>query len=130
MTKRDQLIQKLGAAILGDDGLMAVPWTRLVLIVKFDKASSELEGIAFLKDGDSNPVSNENDGDDSVDAVLAKLRKVMADEDKTDPWVACLIRVSKDSGEINIDFEHNDRDRWEYDPRDRAAMRKTLKVDD
>ncbi len=130
MTTRDQLIQKLGAAILNDEGLMAEPWERLVLIVKFFQASSELEGVAILESGDTAPVATKRHGDGGVASVLGQLRKVLAKEDKSGPFVACLIRVAKDSGEIDIDFEHKNRDRWDYDPRDRADMRAKLKLDD
>lgn len=129
MATRDQLIQMLGTAILNDEGLMEEPWKRLVLIVKFFETSSRLKGVAILEGGDDVPVTTENDGDDGVASVLEQLRKVMANEDKSSPFVACLIRVAKDSGEIDIDFEHKNRDRWDYDPRDRADMRAKLKLD-
>jgi hypothetical protein len=130
MTTRDQLIQKLGAAILNDEGLMEEPWKRLVLIVKFFETSSRLKGVAILESGDDAPVTTENDGNEGVASVLEQLRKLMAKEDKSKPFVACLIRVAKDSGEMDIDFEHKNRDRWDYDPRDRAGMRATLNLDD
>jgi hypothetical protein len=130
MTTRDQLIQKVGAAILNDEGLMEEPWKRLVLIVKFFETSSRLKGVAILESGDDAPVTTENDGDEGVASVLGQLRKLMAKEDKSKPFVACLIRVAKDSGEMDIDFEHKNRDRWDYDPRDRAGMRAKLKLDD
>lgn len=130
MTTRDQLIQKLGAAILNDEGLMEEPWKRLALIVKFFETSSRLKGVALLESGDDVPVTTENDGNDGVASVLEQLRKLMAKEDKSKPFVACLIRVAKDGGEMDIDFEHKNRDRWDYDPRDRAEMRAKLKLND
>ena len=130
MATRDQLIQKLAAAILNDEGLMEEPWKRLVLIAKFFEASSRLEGVAILASGDTAPVTTENDGKDGVASVLEQLRKVMANEDKSGPFTACLIRIAKDSGEIDMDFEHKNRNRWDYDPRDRADMRAKLKLDD
>lgn len=130
MTTRDQLIQKLGAAILNDEGLMEEPWKRLVLIVKFFETSSRLKGVAILESGDDAPVTTENDGDDGVVSVLEQLRKVMAKEDKSGPFVACLIHIARESGELDIDFEHKDRDRWDYDARNRADMRAKLKLDD
>ena len=131
MTVRDQLIEKLGAAILNDEGLMEEPsWKRLVLIVKFRKTSSRLQGVAILESGGTAPVTTENDGDEGVVSVLQQLRKVMAKEDKSGPFVAWLIRLAKESGEMDIDFEHKNPDRWDYDPRDRADMRKKLKLDE
>lgn len=130
MTTRDQLIQKLGAAILNDEGLMAEPWERLVLIVKFFETSSRLMGVAILEGGDAAGVATKRHGDGGVASVLGQLRKLMAKEDKSRPFVACLIRVGKDGGEMDIDFEHKNRDRWDFDPRDQVDMRAKLKLDD
>ena len=61
--------------------------------------------------------------------MLGQLRKVMADEDTSVPFVACLIRVAKDSGEMDMDFERENLNRWDYAPRDRADMRAKLELD-
>lgn len=126
MSKRDQLIQNLGAAILNDEGLTAEPWEQLVITVKFFETSSRLSAVAFLKKGDAY-VSPENDSDDGVQGILTKLRKTMAKEDKTKPFVACLVRVSRDSGEIDVDFEYDDATRWDFDFRDDADKLAKLK---
>jgi hypothetical protein len=109
---------------------MEEPWKRLALVVKFRTTSSQLQGRAILADGEYEPVTTENDGEDGVLGVLAELRKVMAKEDKSRPFVACLVRIARDTGELDIDFEHKNPGRWEYDPRDRADMRAKLKLEE
>lgn len=125
MSKRDQLIQKLGAAISDDEGLMEEPWQQLALVVKFDKASTEVRGVAFDGDDDA-PVIPEKSGEKSLQGVLGKLREVMAEEDKAKPFVACLVRVARDSGQIDIDFEYKNQERWDYDAGDSADKRAKL----
>lgn len=125
MSKRDQFIQELGAAVFADEGLMDEPWSRLAIVVKFHESSSRLEAVAFTTDDDV-PVAPENDGKDGVQGILARLRKLMAEEEKSKPFVACLVRIARKSGELDLNFEYDDADRWEFDPADPADKRAKL----
>ncbi|MET0583174.1 MAG: hypothetical protein ABWX88_01360 [Pseudoxanthomonas sp.] len=126
MSKRDELIQKLGTAIQNDDGLQSEPWKLLVLIAKFHEGLSRLQGIGFLEDGEDVPMAATRNDKTGVLGVLAELRAEMSKVDQTDPWLSCLVKIARPSGEIDIDFEYDEVERWTVSRANREAMLKKL----
>jgi hypothetical protein len=110
---REELILKLGTQIAGDAALALDGWQHLVLASRIEGGTPDLAGFCY-RDGRSTPVSPRDFG---IFDTLEQLRDAMAAADGKDPWSACLIRIDRASGKVNLDFEYHDAERWAVTPK-------------
>ena len=110
---RDALIHELGAVVTRDAALAKAGWSHLVLVSCIEDGTPDLTGFCYLPGQKPVPVSPR---DYSVFDVLQGLRDAMAEHDGKNPWLACLVRIDKASGKIDVDFEYADASRWSVTP--------------
>jgi hypothetical protein len=110
---KEKLIHEIGSKIIEDIGSRKKNWTHLVLVGTVKRTGEpEMTGFAYFGDGKHAPAAPR---DFDILELLDELREAMAVSDKTSPWLTSLIRIERETGEITIDFEYDDADRWEID---------------
>jgi len=72
-----------------------------------------MSGFAYLENGEHEPYAPR---DFSILKLLVDLRNAMATDDKVDPWRSALLRVARDSSEIEAEFEYDKASRWAVTP--------------
>jgi hypothetical protein len=110
---RDELILKLTHAVAGDPDLVLEGWSHLVLVSVFDDGMPDMTGFCYTAGGKPVPVSP---SDLAILDVIGDLRAAMAEHDRKAPWVACLMRVSRESGAVTFEYEYEDASRWAVTP--------------
>ena len=89
--KCDELVDQLGRAIVGDEGLQPEGWTHLVLQVRYySETHNRIGGWCYLASDDFEAVAP--DGDE-VKHTFTALRHEMAKVDQKKPWKVCLLRL-------------------------------------
>lgn len=126
MSKRDELIQALGAAIQADEGLAPGDCRHLVLVFRAEGTQSSLQAVCFQADGSYGYKVAKRHDQQGAQGVLETLRDEMAKTEK-EPWGACLVRVDGESGELDLEFEYDDPDRWDYAKTTQEAWLDTLR---
>lgn len=112
MSKRDELIQALGAAIQADEGLTPGECRHLVLVFSTEGTQSTMQAVCFQADGSYGYKVAKRQDKQGAQGVLESLRDEMAKTEKA-PWGACLVRVDGESGEMDLEFEYDDPGRWD-----------------
>jgi hypothetical protein len=106
---REQLIHETGKTLVEDIGSRKPSWAQLVLVATIEDDSTETSGFVYFEDGKYEPVSPRGF---ATSDLLEQLRKAMAKADRKAPWRACLIKIDRASGEVDIQFEYDQADRW------------------
>jgi hypothetical protein len=110
---RDELIVNLARAISGDRELLLDGWSHLVLVCVFEDGSPDMSGFCYIPGSKPVPVSP---SELSILDLVEELRTAMATHDGKAPWMSCLIRVSRESGEVSVDYEYKNPSRWAITP--------------
>ena len=109
---KNKLIHDIGSKLIKDISPRR-KWDHLVLACRIEQDEPQMNGFAFTKDGKHVPVAPT---DFDIPDLLLELRNSMAASDKKAPWLACLIRIERDSGEIDFEFEYDKAERWVITP--------------
>lgn len=109
MSRKDDLIHRLGSLLVGDPEVAADEWQYLALVAVVDAEQSRMTGFCYDAAGEHEPAAPRNA---ETLEVLRQLRSAMAESDGKSPWKSCLVRIARSSGKIDIDFEYEDAGRW------------------
>lgn len=110
---RDKLIHKLGNKIIKDIGSRRGEWAHIVMVGSFENGEAQMNGFAYDNKGAHVPVAPR---DFDILETLRELREAMAAADRKAPWVACLFRIDRSTGEIAGEFEYENSGRWTITP--------------
>jgi hypothetical protein len=121
---KDQLIHDIGARLVADIGDQRPNWKHLVLAVRIDAKHSAMSGFAYYANGEYEPVAPKKF---DISDGLVELRDALAAADKKPPWLACLIRIDRETGAIDFDFEYDRADRWDITFRNSKARAEELR---
>ncbi len=123
-TSRDDLLRRLAAVMAGDPALLLDGWTHLALVSVFEGGGPDASGFCYLGDGRSVPVSP---SDFAIFDVLEELRAAMARADETGrSWAAALVRVERDGGRFDVEFEYDHPERLAITPANVADRAREL----
>lgn len=108
----------LMSAVARDPRATSQPgWQKIILVGEADAQSVGISGFSFDADGRSHPVAPTGPALD----LMEQLRDEMAAANPTGrAWTACLLRLGSD-GQIGVDFEYDDADRWAVTPANLAT---------
>ena len=122
MKTRRELITEIASEIVNDKNYSGQEWDFISVAIRFEPPSSWEGGVMYFGDHcvRKNPTSFE------LTNIVTELRDLMTEEDGAE-WVACLIKISALTQEVEIDFEYDDVRRWYMTPTmDRAEINKYL----
>lgn len=109
MSAKDELIHALGALLVADPEVATANWQHLALVGVVDAEQARMNGFCYDAAGDDEPAAPRNF---ETLAAMRKLRDAMAQSDGKTPWKSCLVRITRSSGKISVDFEYADAGRW------------------
>jgi hypothetical protein len=106
---KNQLVHKIGSKLVEDIGGRKKDWAHLVLVGRIEDDAAQMTGFVYYENGDFESVSPR---ESSILELLTELRRTIAAVDNKQPWLSCLIRIDRDTGEINFEFEYDKAGRW------------------
>ncbi len=117
----DEITQELGGEIVRGSKFQAKPWTHIVVVVTLDGEKS-MFGYVFWE-----PTEWQGATPDGLGALrlAADLRESMR-VPGSDAWKKCRIRITRATGEIDIDFDYNGNS-WTPTMSDPAAFAFSLR---
>ena len=123
MSEKSVLVQDLAQLLAGDEGYSAQPWQSLVMVGEVVPGRTSMNGFVYLDNGQAVPASPR-----SMQA-LKKLKEVSAamQAESGKRWLACVVRIDRPSGKVDIHFEYDDAERWLITPQNVAGMAETLR---
>lgn len=126
---RDELTHEVAQALLDNKRLTIAGWRRIVVSASFTKGSSHLAALVFLDAGGYRSILAKSP---ALESALTRLRDEMARTDSRPPWAACLVRLRRhgEDVEIDMDFDHDDPDRWAVGPDNLAERIAEFDADD
>ncbi len=111
MKTRDDLVKEIATEIVNDKNYVNLDWDSVSVTVRFEPPSIWKGGVMYLGD----EYVRENPSSWVLSDSLIELRDLMTRSDG-DEWVACLIKISALTQEIDIDFEYENARRWYMTP--------------
>lgn len=115
--KADQLLQAVGNALVDDPGLAEAEWDSVVLVGHLGAGATSIYAYRFVGTRAHSVALQDFDLYD----LLPALRAAMIDE-RSGPWKAVLVQITKPDLDIHVEFEHEDANRWHMDGSDQAAI--------
>lgn len=109
---KDALIHELGAAIVRNPKVAALPWQRYALVARFEEGVTSLNGFAYDAQGVYRPATPRGF---EVNDRLEDLREATRVAGKA-PWGACVVRIDRETQEITVEFEYDHPERWNVTP--------------
>lgn len=118
--RSDELVHKLGSAIVRAPGYQRIQWDAIVLVVEAEDES--MFGYVY-RGGDEWQAAGP--GDFSVLDLALELRQAMRIADKP-AWRKCLVRISRRTGKIDIDFDY-EGSKWVPDMANPESFARSLR---
>jgi hypothetical protein len=110
----DRLVTDAGALIFRDPRYAEHDWQSLAVVYNFTDGRQNQYGYVFLTDG-SWSAALPKDRDDAILDMMLALQATMAETGKK--WHRALVQITRD-GQLNVQFEYDDPDRWTIRPND------------
>ena len=107
--RRGKLIREIRSKLLEAIDTESIDWVRLALVAEITQTHSELTGFAYDIDGNPEPVIASSS---AVFKLLQELRVTMASAEHGPLWRSTVIRIERDTGEINFEFQYDSPGRW------------------
>lgn len=105
----NEVVQQIAMAILKDPELSA-DWASVFVVFKVGEGTVGHIAEQTLSDGKAEWFLLD-DFNEALD--LAPRLQQLTRVDDRDPWVACKVSVVRATKAFGIDFEYQDRDRWD-----------------
>ena len=122
----DQLINEIGQLILRCQKVDENDWDSLSVV--FDLTDGRISNSGFLYDSKSiKPMTARIDGE--VMTIANKIREFQSAVEKKFGYKfkQLLVQMERESGQIKIDFEFDDPNRWNMGPTNYIKMREALR---
>lgn len=119
----DELVNRLGSAIAGDDAFADGGWTGLAMVVSADERRAF--GYRYTA-GDWEADLPEDSG--FIDDAIA-LRDAMAAQHDGHRWHSVLVQISGDPPTARLAFDYDLPPRWQVTPANMDAMVEALRPD-
>jgi hypothetical protein len=120
---KDDLVQEIGALLVGDSEISSVPWRHLAIVAQLLDLSIKVNGFIYREDGKATPTAPRNP---VVPKKFKELCQVMRRTEEHS-WKACLVRIDSSSGDLSIDFEYDHPEKWLIVPSTVRQMAETLR---
>lgn len=119
--RADALIQEIGSEIVRGSKFAARPWDRIVVVAEIADRK-RLFGYVYW-DGNQWEAATP-DGFRAL-TLFQELRAATQAPGKA-PWQRCLVRIDRETGKIDIEFDH-DGSRWVPDAADPESFARSLR---
>jgi len=116
-----ELIETIGVNILDDPEFSNLEWDSLALVAHVEGAIS-ISGFKYTGKT-AHPAAPQNF---EIHGLILDLLDATSDHDNP-PWKACLVQIIRDSLDIQLDFEHDDADRWRITPENLDSIPELLR---
>ncbi len=121
--EKDDLILEIGRMLVQDPHIASRPWSHLVIVAQMFNDSTKVSGFAYQGSGKALPTGPKNF---NVLTKFEDLREAMK-EPSRDPWRACLLRIDQSSGNVSVDFEYDQPEKWLITPASVKHMAEQLR---
>jgi len=91
-------------------------WQKLIIIAEVGDNFVKIGGYSYNSQGECLMVSPGFSKPDELGVIgaIKKLHSIMKQENPTGRgWLKCMLRMSRE-GELGVDFEYDDPDRWSH----------------
>jgi len=119
----DELVQEIARMLLQDPRISSQPWRHLAIVAQITGESAQVNGFLYDQEGKGIPTAPKNT---RVIDRFEELRNAMSEEEDT-PWRACLVRIDSMTGNISIDFEYDQPQKWLISPSTVKEMAEKLR---
>lgn len=109
---KDALVMQIGQTLVADDKVAAQPWDGYALIASYGDGTRRVSGFRY-RDGEGAEAATPASA--ALGEQLDALRAATRVHDK-DPWSVCVVRISRTTGKITVDFEYDNPGQWEITP--------------
>jgi hypothetical protein len=116
----DELVHEIGQMIVSDEEIAIEAWDKLAVVVHIGDSAREMNG--FLYSGDAAPRPS-TPGTSGLLRSFRNLREAMFAEGRSKTkWQACVAKIDAESGEITMDFEYENPEKWLVTPSTMKAV--------
>lgn len=121
----DEVVHKIGEAIVHSDEVAAEEWDKLAVVVHVREHSREMNGFLYSGNSAARPSTPSTSG---LLRLFRDLREAMLAEGRSkSPWKACVARIDAESGEISMEFEYDDADKWLVSPATMTTVAESIR---
>lgn len=111
MKTRDELVKEIASEIVNNRNYSNMEWDSISVTVRFEPPSIWKGGVVYV----GKDCIRKNPAGFDLSQLMTELRNLMTEEDGSE-WLACLIKISALTQEVDIDFEYEDVRRWYMTP--------------
>lgn len=111
---RNELIALIGRLLVADPAVSDGLWDGYALIVRYGDGAlaRRISGFRYTDDAGHAAATPR---DPAIGEAFDALRGATLVPGKA-PWEACVLRIRRDTGKINIDFEYDAPEQWDITP--------------
>jgi len=111
---RNELIARIGRLLVADPAVSDGEWDGYALVVRYadGPVARRLSGFRYT-DGGGHQAATPRDP--AIGEAFDELRHATRVHDRA-PWNACVLRVRRDTGKLQVTFEYDHPEQWDITP--------------
>lgn len=119
---RNELITRIGQLLVADPAVSDGQWDGYALVVRYGDGAvaRRLSGFRYT-DGEGDGYQAATPRDPAIGEAFDALRQATRVHDKA-PWDACVLRVRRDTGKLQVEFEYDEPEQWDITPETLATV--------
>lgn len=120
---QNQLIHEIGTLILNDIASEGVDWASLALVFRIQEGAQGASGFYYDAAGNGEPAAP---NDFTILEKVHDLQTAMRSAEGRS-WHRCLIQIIHRTHHISIQFEYDDPNRWQINPKTLEAVKAEIR---